>query len=178
MEIPLSTSPRLIDLLEDYRTNVALYAAWQAAFRKHLPPTLLIWGKLDPVLMPPGTRADLDDLPQAKLVWLNAGHSVLDQNSAQVAAGIKSAFVPRVAAPAIELIARKRAACIYPSLTARWDEAGDRRRGGRHDLRLFGHSHHPGRPRAVLTSRWGRSPAAPLRRARAGAGAGGRATRR
>ena len=114
-----ATSPRLIDLLEDYRTNVALYPDWQATFREHLPPTLIIWGKHDPVFIPPGARAYLADLPQAKLVWLDAGHSVLDQNSAQVAAEIKAAFVPRAAVPAIELIARQRAARMYPSLTAR-----------------------------------------------------------
>jgi pimeloyl-ACP methyl ester carboxylesterase len=51
-----ATSPRLIDLLEDYRTNVALYPDWQATFREHLPPTLIIWGKHDPVFIPPGAR--------------------------------------------------------------------------------------------------------------------------
>ena len=114
-----ATSPRLIDLLEDYRTNVALYPDWQATFREHLPPTLIIWGKHDPVFIPPGARAYLADLPQAKLVWLDAGHSALDQNSARVAAENKAAFVPRAAVPAIELIARQRAARMYPSLTAR-----------------------------------------------------------
>jgi hypothetical protein len=88
-------------------------------FREHLPPTLIIRGKHDPVFIPPGALAYLADLPQAKLVWLDAGHSVLDQNSAQVAAEIKAAFVPRAAVPAIELIARQRAARMYPSLTAR-----------------------------------------------------------
>jgi pimeloyl-ACP methyl ester carboxylesterase len=86
--------PGLIDLLEDYRANVALYPDWQAAFREHTPPTLIIWGKHDPVFIPPGARAYLDDLPQAKLVWLNAGHSVLEENWMQVATQIKAAFVP------------------------------------------------------------------------------------
>ncbi len=113
-----ATSPRLIGLLEDYRTNVALYPDWQATFREHLPPTLIIRGKHDPVFIPPA-RAYLADLPQAKPVWLDAGHSVLDQNSAQVAAEIKAALVPRAAVPAIELIARQRAARMYPSFTAR-----------------------------------------------------------
>ena len=37
-------------------------------FREHLPPTLIIRGKHDPVFIPPGARAYLADLPQAKLV--------------------------------------------------------------------------------------------------------------
>ena len=92
-------SPRLIDLLEDCRTNVDLYPDRQATFREHLPQTLIIWGKHDSVFIPPGARAYLDDLPQAKLVWLDAGHSVLDQHSAQVAAEIKAAFVARARRP-------------------------------------------------------------------------------
>jgi pimeloyl-ACP methyl ester carboxylesterase len=103
------TSPGLLDLLEDYRTNVALYPNWQSAFREHAPPTLIIWGKHDPVFIPPGARAYLDDLPEAKLVWLDAGHSVLEQNWEQVAAQIKAAFVPFLVAPSPTLIvARKR----------------------------------------------------------------------
>ena len=68
------------------------------------------------MFIPPGARAYLADLPQAKLVWLDAGHSVLDQNSAQVAAEIKAAFVPRAAVPAIELIARAAGRAHVPEL--------------------------------------------------------------
>ena len=34
-----------MDLLYDYRTNMPLYPAVQAYFRKHKPPTLIVWGK-------------------------------------------------------------------------------------------------------------------------------------
>jgi pimeloyl-ACP methyl ester carboxylesterase len=108
----------LVDLLEDYRTNVALYPDWQAAFRTHMPPTLIIWGKHDPVFIPPGARAYLDDLPRAKLVWLDAGHSVLEQNWSQVAAEIKAAFLSQTVAPPLAAIARERAARMYPALSA------------------------------------------------------------
>src|SRR5215475_1203578 len=37
-----------VDLLENYKTNVALYPQWQAAFRAHRPKTLIVWGKHDP----------------------------------------------------------------------------------------------------------------------------------
>jgi hypothetical protein len=40
----------------------------------------------------PGTRSYLTDLPEAKLVWLDAGHFVLDENAPQIAAEIKAVF--------------------------------------------------------------------------------------
>ncbi len=81
-----------VDLLENYKTNIGLYPEWQAAFRLHRPKTLIVWGKNDPFFIPPGARAYLNDLPDAKLVWLDAGHFVLDENAPQVAAEIKTVF--------------------------------------------------------------------------------------
>ena len=81
-----------VDLLENYKTNVALYPDWQAAFRRHRPKTLIVWGKNDPIFIPPGARAYLNDLPEAKLVWLDGGHFVLDEFAPQVAAEIKAVF--------------------------------------------------------------------------------------
>ena len=81
-----------VDLLENYKANIALYPKWQAAFRAHKPKTLIIWGKHDPFFIPPGARAYLTDLPDAKLVWLDAGHFVLDENAPRVADEIKMVF--------------------------------------------------------------------------------------
>ncbi|MFA5989865.1 MAG: alpha/beta hydrolase [Sphingomonas sp.] len=81
-----------LDLLENYKTNVALYDSWHAAFRAHQPKTLIVWGKKDPFFIPAGAEAYQRDLPKAKLVWLDAGHFVLDENTPQVAAEIKTMF--------------------------------------------------------------------------------------
>ncbi|QYE34561.1 alpha/beta fold hydrolase [Polymorphobacter sp. PAMC 29334] len=81
-----------VDLLENYKSNIALYPEWQAAFRAHTPKTLIVWGEQDPFFIPPGARAYLNDLPDAKLVWLDSGHYVLDENVVQVAAEIKTVF--------------------------------------------------------------------------------------
>ncbi len=81
-----------LDLLENYKTNVAAYDGWHQAFRRHSPKTLIIWGKHDPFFVPAGAEAFLHDLPQARLVWLDAGHFVLDENAALVAAEIKASF--------------------------------------------------------------------------------------
>lgn len=84
-----------VDLLENYKTNVARYPEWQAAFRQYQPRTLITWGKNDPFFVPAGARAYLTDLPEAKLVWLDGGHFVLDEYAAEVAAEIKVHFVSR-----------------------------------------------------------------------------------
>lgn len=81
-----------LDLLEYYKTNIALYDSWHAAFRAHQPRTLIVWGKHDPFFIPAGAEAFLADLPQARLVWLDSGHFVLDENAAAVAAEIKAGF--------------------------------------------------------------------------------------
>ena len=81
-----------VDLLENYKSNVALYPEWQAAFRQHRPKTLVVWGRHDPFFIPPGAEAFLTDLPDAKLVWLDSGHFVLDENTQIVAQEIKATF--------------------------------------------------------------------------------------
>lgn len=81
-----------LDLLIDYKTNVGLYDSWHGAFRKYQPKTLIVWGKADPFFTPAGAEAFKTDLPNAKLVWLDAGHFVLDENTPRVALEIKEAF--------------------------------------------------------------------------------------
>ncbi|QXQ07418.1 alpha/beta hydrolase [Sphingosinicellaceae bacterium] len=81
-----------VDLLEDYKSNVARYDDLHVAFREHQPKTLILWGKNDPIFVAAGAEAYKRDLPDAKLVWLDAGHFVLDENTAQVAREIKAFF--------------------------------------------------------------------------------------
>lgn len=81
-----------LNLLENYKTNVAAYDSWHEAFRQHQPKTLIVWGKNDPFFVPAGAEAFLADLPQAKLVWLDSGHFVLDENASTVAAAITARF--------------------------------------------------------------------------------------
>src|SRR5260370_1265196 len=46
-----------LDLFGDYKSNVALYPAFQEYFRKHKPPFLAVWGKNDPFFLPAGARS-------------------------------------------------------------------------------------------------------------------------
>ena len=42
-----------LDLFGDYKSNVALYPAFQKYFRDHKPRLLAVWGKNDPFFLPP-----------------------------------------------------------------------------------------------------------------------------
>ena len=46
-----------LDLFGDYKSNVALYPAFQNYFRTHKPPLLAVWGKHDPFFLPAGASA-------------------------------------------------------------------------------------------------------------------------
>jgi pimeloyl-ACP methyl ester carboxylesterase len=46
-----------LDLILDYRTNVAEYPSFPKYFRTHRPPLLAIWGKNDPAFLPAGADA-------------------------------------------------------------------------------------------------------------------------
>jgi pimeloyl-ACP methyl ester carboxylesterase len=81
-----------LNLLENYKTNVAAYDEWHEAFRQHQPKTLIVWGKHDPFFIEAGAKGYLKDLPKAKLVWLDGGHFVLDEHASTVAAEIEAMF--------------------------------------------------------------------------------------
>lgn len=67
-----------IDLFGDYKTNVALYPAFQRYFRDRRPPTLILWGRNDPFFTVAGARAYLRDLPTAELELVDASHFLLE----------------------------------------------------------------------------------------------------
>lgn len=78
-----------LDLILDYRSNVALYPAFQAYFRDHQPPLLAIWGRNDQFFIPPGAEAYRRDLPDAEIVLLDAGHFALETHAAEIGATMR-----------------------------------------------------------------------------------------
>ncbi len=46
-----------LDLILDYRSNVALYPVFQAYLRQHRPPLLAAWGRKDAHFVPAGALA-------------------------------------------------------------------------------------------------------------------------
>lgn len=83
-------------LFYDYRTNVALYPQWQALFREHQPPALVVWGKNDPLF--PGTLAEgyRRDLKDLEFHLLDTGHFALEEEGLFIAERML-AFLDRVA---------------------------------------------------------------------------------
>jgi pimeloyl-ACP methyl ester carboxylesterase len=73
------------DLLYDYRTNVPLYPKWQAWLRELQTPTLVVWGEHDPSFIAAGAEAFLQDLPNAEIHLLDAGHFALDEQTDEIA---------------------------------------------------------------------------------------------
>ena len=88
-----------LDLILDYRSNVALYPAFQSYFREHRPPLLAVWGRHDPAFLPAGAAAYQRDLPDAKVHLLDAGHFALETHAQEVATLIR-AFLESAIGPA------------------------------------------------------------------------------
>jgi len=77
-----------LDLVLSYRTNVALYPAFQAYFRSHKPRLLAAWGKNDAFFLPAGAEAYKRDLPDAQVHLLDTGHFALETHHQEIAAHI------------------------------------------------------------------------------------------
>lgn len=80
LDRPGSTDIQL-DIIYDYRTNVALYPEFHAYFRDDRPPTLILWGENDPIFLTDGARAFLRDLPDAELHLFSTGHFALEEKA-------------------------------------------------------------------------------------------------
>jgi pimeloyl-ACP methyl ester carboxylesterase len=83
-----------LDLIGDYKSNVAMYPEFQAYFRKHKPPLLAVWGKNDPFFLPPGAEAFKRDVPGAEVHFFDTGHFALETHCDEIAAAIRD-FLPR-----------------------------------------------------------------------------------
>jgi pimeloyl-ACP methyl ester carboxylesterase len=78
-----------LDLFFDYASNVKLYPAFHDYFRKAKPPLLAIWGKHDPFFIPAGAEAYREDLPDAKVEFLDTGHFALETHVVEIATAMK-----------------------------------------------------------------------------------------
>jgi pimeloyl-ACP methyl ester carboxylesterase len=78
-----------LDLFGDYKSNVALYPAFQDYFRKQQPRLLAVWGKNDPFFLPPGAEAFKRDIPNAEVRFFDTGHFALETHAEPIAAAIR-----------------------------------------------------------------------------------------
>ena len=79
-----------LSLFADYGRNLDSYPALHAYFREHQPPVLAIWGKNDPIFIPPGAEAFKRDLPNAVVKFVDAGHFALQTKRWEIAEEILS----------------------------------------------------------------------------------------
>jgi pimeloyl-ACP methyl ester carboxylesterase len=78
-----------LDLFGDYKSNVALYPAFQDYFRTHKPPLLAAWGKNDPFFVPAGAEAFKRDNPRAVVRFFDTGHFALETHAREIADSIR-----------------------------------------------------------------------------------------
>jgi pimeloyl-ACP methyl ester carboxylesterase len=74
------------DLFYDYRTNVEAYPKWQAWMREKQPRLLVIWGKHDLSFDLGEPERYRNDVPNAQVHVLDAGHFALDTAADEIAA--------------------------------------------------------------------------------------------
>jgi pimeloyl-ACP methyl ester carboxylesterase len=78
-----------LDLFGDYKSNIALYPAFQNYFRTHKPPFLAVWGKNDPFFLPPGAEAFKRDIPNAVVRFFDTGHFALETHAREIGQAIR-----------------------------------------------------------------------------------------
>lgn len=67
-----------MDVMYDYRNNVPLYPEVQNLFRKHQPPTLIVWGERDTIFPADGAHPYKRDLKNLEFHLLPTGHFALE----------------------------------------------------------------------------------------------------
>jgi pimeloyl-ACP methyl ester carboxylesterase len=74
-----------LQLFYDYGSNPPLYRSWQAYFRKHQPPTLVVWGKNDHIFPADGAHPYKRDLKNIEFHLLDTGHFALEEDGERIA---------------------------------------------------------------------------------------------
>ena len=74
-----------LQLFYDYGSNPPLYPEWQAYFRRHQPPTLVVWGKNDQIFPAAGAHPYKRDLENIEIHLLDTGHFALEEDGDVIA---------------------------------------------------------------------------------------------
>lgn len=85
-----------LQLFYDYQTNVPLYPGWQEYFRKHQPPTLIVWGKNDYIFPAEGAFPYKRDLKNIEFHLLDTGHFALEEDGDVIADYIRQFLTTNV----------------------------------------------------------------------------------
>ena len=74
-----------LQLFYDYGSNPPLYPEWQAYFREHQPPTLIVWGENDEIFPATGAHPYKRDLTDLEFHLFETGHFALEEDGAEIA---------------------------------------------------------------------------------------------
>jgi pimeloyl-ACP methyl ester carboxylesterase len=86
-----------LDLFLSYGTNPPLYPEWQEYLRTNQPPTLIVWGKNDPIFPAEGAYPYRRDLSEVEFHLLDTGHFALEEDGPTIAELIRDFLNRRVA---------------------------------------------------------------------------------
>ena len=73
------------DMFYSYGSNPPLYPEWQEYLRTHQPPTLIVWGKNDPIFPEAGAHPYKRDLEDLEFHILDTGHFALEEDGDTIA---------------------------------------------------------------------------------------------
>ena len=74
-----------LQLFYDYGANPPRYPQWHAYFRAYQPPTLVVWGKNDPIFPAAGAHPYKRDLHTIEFHLLDTGHFALEEDGEVIA---------------------------------------------------------------------------------------------
>ncbi|MFT5353382.1 MAG: pimeloyl-ACP methyl ester carboxylesterase [Polyangiales bacterium] len=78
-----------LELFHSYGSNPPLYPEWQAYFRQHQPPTLIVWGDKDEIFPAAGAHPYARDLKSVELQLLDTGHFALEEDLDTIVASMR-----------------------------------------------------------------------------------------
>lgn len=103
VDFPLLNRPGVpeiqLALFHSYGSNVALYPQWQAYLRQQQPPTLIAWGRNDPIFPAAGAYPYQRDLRDVEFHLLDTGHFALEEDGPAIAGLIRSFLAGRLGDP-------------------------------------------------------------------------------
>ena len=85
-----------LQLFYDYGANPPRYPEWHAYFRRHQPPTLLVWGKNDQIFPADGAYPYKRDLKDLEFHLLDTGHFALEEDHDVIARLMRTFLESRV----------------------------------------------------------------------------------
>jgi len=90
-----------LQLFHSYGSNPPLYSQWQEYFRRHQPPTLIVWGRNDQIFPAEGAHPYRRDLKDVELHLLDTGHFALEEDGDTIARLMQDFLQSRVAAAGV-----------------------------------------------------------------------------